>query len=168
MKFYDLVNEIYDRNVNKTYPASSASPRKDFAPISTRDGYHHPYQSGATTDMESPAVEQPISYPWPLQTASEDMATAAFNIINVMQKISDCGNVPVLNINQKQELNKIHKYLEKIVIATKKAAFKIDEISDLALKASPEIKMNSSQNNNPNYFKNTEVVIKLPNKIDKK
>jgi hypothetical protein len=168
MKFYDLVNEIYDRNVNKTYPASSSSPRKDFAPISTRDGYHHPYQSGGSVDMESPSIETPISYPWPLQDASEHMSSAAINIIHVIQKISDCGNIPALNINQKKDLTKVSKYLQKLVIAIKKAAFKIDEVSDLAQKPTPEIKMNASQNNNPTYLKNTEVKVKLPNSIDKK
>jgi hypothetical protein len=163
MKFNSLVEEIYDTNTNKNYPASSSAPRKDFAPVSTKDGYHYPYQNTGASEMENPLPDTPITHPWELQTVSDDLSNSFISLIAASQKIISSKNNPALDLKQKQELNKILKYSRKILNAIKNVAFKIDDIANIAVEKTPEIKMNASQNNNPSHLKRTEVAIKLPN-----
>lgn len=162
MKFSKLVQEIYDTNINKTYPASSSAPRKDFAPVSSRDGYHYPYQNTGASEMQNPLPDNPINYPWELQTVSDDLSKSFVSLVVACQKIISSKNNPALNLKQKQDLNKVFNYSKKVLNAIKTIAFKIDDISNLGLEKTPEIKMNASQNNNPSHLKRTEVSIKLP------
>ena len=164
MNFNKLVTEIYDTNVNKSYPASSSAPRKDFAPVSSRDGYHHPYQNPGAQNIEQEHPDNPISYPYPLQTVSDDLAQSFVFLLNGTTKIIEAQKNKSLNINQKNDLNKLKKYCLKILDGIKKVAFKVDEISDLGVEKTPEIKINASQSNNPNSLKQQEVSIKLPTK----
>jgi hypothetical protein len=162
MNFDKLVNEIYNTNVNKQFTAYNSPPRKDFAPVSTKDGYHFPYQQGGDKEMEGDQLEVPISYPWQLQTASEDLSNGFISILNGVKKLADSKKNPALNINQKNDINKVLKFSKKILSGIKKIAFKIDEYSDLSTAPTPEVKMNASLNNNPDNLKRTEVKIKLP------
>lgn len=164
MKFNSIVQEIYDTNINKTYPASSSAPRKDFAPISTKDGYHYPYQNTGASEMENPLPDNPITYPWELQTVSDDLSNSFVSLVAASQKIIASKNNPALDIKQKQQLIKALKFSRKILNAIKTVAFKIDDIANIAVERTPEIKMNASQNNNPSHLKRTEVAIKLPTK----
>lgn len=164
MNFNKLVNEIYDTNVNKSYPASSSAPRKDFAPVSSRDGYHYPYQNNGAQDIEQPQSNNPISYPYPLQTVSDDLAQSFVFLLNATRKIVEAQNNKALNVNQKNDLHKLKKFSLKLLDGIKKVAYKVDEVSDLGVEKTPEIKMNASQNNNPNSLKQQEVSIKLPSK----
>lgn len=162
MKFQKLVNEIYDTNINKSYPASNSAPRKDFAPASSKDGYHNPYQDLGSQHMEQPQPDSPISYPFPLQTISDSLATSFVSLVDAISKMDMAKHNLSLNINQKNGIEKISKFSKKILSAIKNVAFKIDEFSDLSVEKTPEIKMNSSENKNPTHLKNQEVVIKLP------
>jgi hypothetical protein len=164
MKFSSLVQEIYNTNTGKRYPASSSAPRKDFAPVSTKGGYDYPYQNTGASEMENPIPDTPISYPWELQTASEDLSDGFMRVLEATKKINQSYHNPTLSTNQKQDLKILLKISKNILGAIKKVAFKVDDISNLALPTPPEIKMNSSQNTNPSNLNSSEVVIKLPTK----
>jgi len=114
MKFNSLVQEIYDTNTNKNYPASSSAPRKDFAPVSTSNGYNYPYQNTGASEMENPLPDNPITYPWELQTVTDDLSNSFVSIVAASQKIISSRDNPALNVKQKQDLNKVVKYSRKI------------------------------------------------------
>lgn len=165
MSFNKLVSEIYDTNINKQYGATNSAPRKDFAPASSKDGYHNDYQNLGASELESPQPENPPSYPWELQTINDDLSNGFVSILTSAEKIRNAyKNNNALNLNQKNEFKKAFKYSKKILNAIKKLAFKIDEVSDLNLEKTPEVKINSSEDNNPSLFKRQQVKIKLPNK----
>lgn len=164
MKFSSLVQEIYSTNTGKLYPASSSAPRKDFAPVSTKDGYNYPYQNTGASELDNPMPDTPISYPWPLQTVSEDLSDGFMKVLEATKKINQSYQNPSLNSNQKQDLKTLLKVSKKILEAIKNVAFKVDDISNLAMPTPPEVKMNSSQNNNPSNLNRSEIVIKLPTK----
>jgi len=107
MNFNKLVNEIYDTNVNKSYPASSSAPRKDFAPVSSRDGYHYPYQNQGAQNIEQEHPNNPISYPYPLQTVSDDLSQSFVFLLNGTTKIVEAQKNKSLDVNQKNDLNKL-------------------------------------------------------------
>ena len=162
MKFNSLVQEIYDTNTNKNYPASSSAPRKDFAPVSSSNGYNYPYQNTGASEMENPLPDNPITYPWELQTVTDDLSNSFISLVAASQKIISSRDNPALNVKQKQDLNKVVKFSRKILNAIKNVAFKVDDIANIAMEKTPEIKINASQNNNPSHLKRTEVAIKLP------
>jgi hypothetical protein len=163
MKFNKLVNEIYDTNINKQYGATNSAPRKDFAPASSKDGYHNDYQNLGASELENPQPDNPPSYPWEIQTINDDLANGFVSIVSSAEKIRNAyKNNHTLNINQKNDFKKLFKLSKNILKAIKKVAFKIDEIANLNLEKMPEIKMNASEDNNPSHLKRTEVKIKLP------
>lgn len=165
MKFNKLVNEIYDTNINKQYGATNSAPRKDFAPASSKDGYHNDYQNLGASELETPQPDNPPSYPWEIQTINDDLANGFVSIVSSAEKIRNAyKNNHALNINQKNDFKKLFKLSKNILTAIKKVAFKIDEIGNFNLEKTPEIKINASQDNNPSHLKRTEVKIKLPNK----
>lgn len=164
MKFSSLVQELYNTNTGKLYSASSSAPRKDFAPISTKDGYDYPYQNNGASEMENPSPETPISYPWELQTVSDDLSEGFIRVLEATKKINSSYQNPSLSTNQKQDLKTLLEISKKILGAIKKVAFKVDDISNLALPTPPQVKMNSSENKNPSNLNRSEVVIKLPTK----
>lgn len=163
MNFEKLVSEIYDTNINKQYGATSSAPRKDFAPASTKDGYNYSYQNLGASELESPQPNNPPSVPWELQTINDELSNGFVSIVSAIQKLQDSyKNNKTLNINQKNEFKKISDFSRKILNAIKRVAFKIDEISELGVEKTPEIKMNASEDNNPDLFKRTQVKIRLP------
>lgn len=165
MNFNKLVNEIYDTNINKTYPATSSAPRKDFAPVSSRDGYHHPYQSNPLSpndDANSPKLPQ--SYPWELQNITDDLSNSFIFTATVADKINKTRSNPALNPEQKRKLKNIFNFSKKVLNAIKNIAIEVEKNLDLSQKPTPQIKLNSSNNTNPDSFKRTEVKIKIPNK----
>jgi hypothetical protein len=165
MKFNKLVNEIYDTNINKQYGATNSAPRKDFAPASSKDGYINDYQNLGASELENPQPDNPASYPWEIQTINDDLANGFVSIVSSAEKIKNAyKNNNVLNINQKNDFKNLYKLSKNILNAIKKVAFKIDEIANLNLEKTPEIKMNAAQDNNPTHLKRTEVKIKIPNK----
>jgi hypothetical protein len=165
MKFNKLVSEIYDTNINKQYGATNSAPRKDFAPASSKDGYHNDYQNLGASELETPQPENPPSFPWELQTINDDLANGFVSILSSTEKIRNAyKNNQALDINQKNEFRHIFKFSRKILNAIKKVALKIDEISDLSVEKKPEIKINAALDNNPTLFKRQQVKIKIPNK----
>jgi hypothetical protein len=164
MKFSGLVQEIYSTNNGKLYPATNSAPRKDFAPISTKDGYDYPYQNTGASEMENPSPDTPISYPWELQTVSEDLSNGFMSVLAATKKINSAQSNPALAVNQKSDLKKLLTLSNEILNAIKNVAFKIDDIVNLSLPKPPEVKINSMEDKNASNSNKGEVVIKLPTK----
>jgi hypothetical protein len=55
-----------------------------------------------------------------------------------------------------------HAHPLPILNAIKSIALEIENNIDISMQPTPEVKINSSQNNNPDSFNKTEVKIKLP------
>ena len=110
MNIDEIVEEIYDGG-GGSYPAYSSPPRKDFAPISKTNGYSYPYQQGGQVgNLSEPPPEAPISYPWPLQTAVEDLADGFVLLMTATKKMVQCVNHnPTLTDHQKKGLIELYK-----------------------------------------------------------
>ena len=163
MSFNKLVQEIYDTNINKTYTATSSAPRKDFAPVSSKDGYHYPYQQNPLSPNDSANQPERLqSYPWELQNITDDLSNSFIYTAVVADKINKARKNPSINTEQKRKLKNIFNFSKKVLNAIKSIALEIENNIDISMQPTPEVKINSSQNNNPDSFNKTEVKIKLP------
>ena len=94
-----------------TYPASNAPARKDFVPLSSKNGYEFPYQKN---DAVWPPVERPldgqVALPWPLQLVPIDLADSYVYLVAALKKIQTAAQQnPALTVNQKEALRDIFR-----------------------------------------------------------
>lgn len=165
MDFKQLIEEIYDSG-GGSYPAYSEPPRKDFGPLSqSKGGYDNPYQQNSSVgNLAEIPPPSPISYPWPLQTVTTDLADGFVLIVSAADKMSNCiKNNPSITDQQKEKLLTFFK-------STKQA---LDILKDVGLNfhklnlAEPQPPMNPipfSKQNKPNVPPSNETSyrIKLP------
>lgn len=141
MKLKELIEEVYDQGP-KSYPAYSASPRKDFVPYSTKDGYNFPYQKNAPPIFppEPPQPENPVALPWPLQTINDDLSDAYIYLLGAAKKISDVvANNPTINSEQKVEFTKLYKDLKIALDHIKKVGLKVSDVGNMASQVSVQV-----------------------------
>ena len=134
MNFSKILEEIYDTGM-KQYPAYSAAPRKDFAPVSTKDGYNYPYQNNnqPTQNLTTPPPDAPISYPWPLQTVTDDLSDSFVYLMAAANKISQTvKNNPAITQEQKIKLLELFKTSKKALELIKSIGLSIGEICNMA------------------------------------
>jgi len=133
MNFKKVLEEIYDTGI-KQYPAYSTPARKDFAPLSTRDGYNYPYQQNQPTqNLTTPPPDAPISYPWPLQTVTDDLSDSFVYLMAAANKISQTvKNNPAIDKDQKIKLLELFKLSKKALEIIKNVGISIGEISNMA------------------------------------
>ena len=110
MDFNKIVEEIYDGG-GGNYGAYSQPARKDFAPMSMKNGYDYPYQNGGTTgELSEPPPDGPVSWPWPLQTLPSDIGDSFVYLMTGMSKMSQCiKQNPSLHKDAKTELIELFK-----------------------------------------------------------
>jgi len=62
MNLEKIIEEVYDRGPAQ-YPAYNAPPRKDFAPIPTKDGYNYQNQRNFPTDnLTTPPPDASVAF----------------------------------------------------------------------------------------------------------
>ena len=114
MDFNKIIEEIYDGG-GGNYPAYSQAPRKDFAPVTQSGNYAFPYQQGGSIgDVTEPPPDAPISFPWPMQTVTTDLADGFVFILTAANKMSTAltGN-PTLKKEQKEKLVELFKHTKQ-------------------------------------------------------
>lgn len=133
MNLEKIIEEIYDKGPAQ-YPAYSAAPRKDFAPISSKDGYNYPNQRMFASDnYTSPSPDASVVFPWPLQTITDDLSDSFVYLTAGMSKIAQCiKNNPTINVEQKTKLIELFKHSKKALELIKNVGLKIGEISNIA------------------------------------
>lgn len=133
MNLEDLIEEVYERGP-QMYGAYSAAPRKDFAPVSTKDGYNYPYQRNQPFDnLTTPPPAAPISYPWPLQTIVDDLSDSFLCLLNATTKMSECvKNNPALTDEQKKNIFELFKSSKSALEIIKNVGLEIGNISNMA------------------------------------
>jgi hypothetical protein len=89
MDFSKIIEEIYDGG-GGNYPAYNSPPRKDFAPISMRNGYDYPYQRGGAQEIDETPPDAPLSLPYPLNTVQTDLADAFVFTMTSAEKMVSC------------------------------------------------------------------------------
>jgi hypothetical protein len=110
MDLNKIIEEIYDSG-GGNYPAYSSPPRKDFAPISMKNGYDYPYQQNTTAgELGEPPPDAPIAFPWPLQTITDDLSDGFVFVMTATNKIRQCvAHNPSISKEQKLELIELYK-----------------------------------------------------------
>jgi hypothetical protein len=131
------------------YTARSQAPRKDFAPMSSKDGYSYPYQSGADGDFPPPnyQVRYPDSMPWPLQTINTDLADGFVYVIAAANKISQClrSNSISLTNEQRSHLTDMFKKLKIAINSIKDVGLTITDLTNMATVPPPQIPLKPNQ-----------------------
>jgi hypothetical protein len=163
MNLNEIIEEIYDGG-GGNYPAYSQPPRKDFAPMSMRNGYDYPYQKDGKYDLTEPPPDAPVAMPWPLQTITDDLSDAFVFLMTASGKLSQCiKNNPTLTKEQKDKLLDFYKVSRKA----------LDMIQDIGTNihkfniAGPQPSQNpipASKQNLPETLpdKGNTIVIKIP------
>ena len=133
MNLEELIEEVYDRGP-QTYGSYETAARKDFAPLSTKDGYNYPYQQNQPlNNLTTPPPPAPISYPWPLQTIVDDLSDSFICLLNAASKISDCAkNNPAITTDQKKKLFEFYKASKQALDIIKNIGLDIGNISNIA------------------------------------
>lgn len=165
MNLEELIEEVYERGP-QTYGAYSAAPRKDFAPISTKDGYNYPYQRNQPLDnLTTPPPAAPISYPWPLQTIVDDLSDSFVCLLNATSKMSECvKNNPALTDEQKKNIFELFKSSKSALEIIKNVGLEIGKISNMADQQPsqnpvPQPEVNPTE---PSFDTGNLIKIKLP------
>jgi hypothetical protein len=133
MNLEKIIEEVYDRGPQQ-YGAYSSAPRKDFVPLSTKDGYNYPNQQNQPlNNLTTPPPQAPISYPWPLQTIVDDLSDSFICLLNAANKMSDCvkGN-PTLSDEQKKEIFEFYRSSKKALDIIKKIGLDIGNVANIA------------------------------------
>lgn len=94
-----------------TYPASNSPPRKDFVPLSSKNGYEFPYQKN---DAVWPPSDRPldgqVALPWPLQLVPIDLADSYVYLLAALKKIQSAAQQnKALTLAQKDALRDIFR-----------------------------------------------------------
>jgi hypothetical protein len=128
-----IIEEVYDRGPAQ-YPAYNAPPRKDFAPIPTKDGYNYQNQRNFPTDnLTTPPPDASVAFPWPLQTIVDDLSDSFVYLMTGMSKIAQCiKNNPTLTPEQKSDLIQLYGKSKKAISLIKDVGLKIGEITNMA------------------------------------
>jgi hypothetical protein len=110
MNLEGLIEEVYDQGPQR-YGGFNSAPRKDFAPLPSKDGYNYPYQQNPPlSNLTTPPPEGPVAYPWPLQTIVDDLSDSFVCLLNAASKIADCAkNNPSIDNKQQNELFEFYK-----------------------------------------------------------
>ena len=96
---------------NRQYGGTNESPRKDYQPYSTSQGYSYPYQAGGATSIPSPEAEGVPSTPWPLNTIETDLSDSFVYLMSAFNKMKTClEENPSLKKSQKANLRKLIKF----------------------------------------------------------
>lgn len=133
MNLEKIIEEVYDQGPQQ-YGAYNSPPRKDFAPLSTKDGYNYPNQQNQPlNNLTTPPPEAPISYPWPLQTIVDDLSDSFICLLNASSKISDCAkNNPTMDNDQKNKLLQFYKESKQALEIIKKIGLEIGDFVNIA------------------------------------
>lgn len=141
MDISDLIEEVYDSGP-RAYQAYSSPPRKDFVPYSTKDGYNFPYQKNAPPlyPPTAPQPENPVSFPWPLQTINDDLSDAFIFSLAAYKKIANCiKENPTLTQEEKDGLFKLFKKMGAVLNNIKEVGVKLPSVVNLAEQPPPQI-----------------------------
>jgi hypothetical protein len=166
MDLNKLVEEIYDGG-GGNYGAYSQPPRKDFAPMSMKNGYDYPYQNGGTAgDLTEPAPDSPVSWPWPLQTLPNDIGDSFVFLMTGMSKMSQClKQNPSLHKDAKHELIELFKKSKQALKLLKEVGLSLEKLNIAGKQPSQNpIPNTPDQRINPHSIPsiNTTIAIKLP------
>ncbi len=133
MNLEKLIEEVYERGPQQ-YGAYQSAPRKDFAPLPTKDGYNYSYQQNhPSNNLTSPPPPASISYPWPLQTILDDLSDSYVCLLNASSKITDCvKNNPAITKEQKQRLFEFYKSSRQALEIVKNIGLEIGDIVNMA------------------------------------
>lgn len=133
MDLGNIINEVYD-SANKSYPAYSTPPRKDFVPQSAKNTPGYPYQQGAPQDdLTNPPPQSVPSLPWPLQTAVDDFSDSFVFLATGMNKISTCiRHNPSLSEKQRHDLIVLYKKCKKALHYIKEVGYVFATVANIA------------------------------------
>lgn len=133
MNIEELIEEVYEKGPQQ-YGGYSSGARKDFAPISSKDGYNYPYQRNHPfNNLTTPPPPASISYPWPLQTIVDDLADGFICLINATNKIAECAkNNPALSDIQRKKLLDFYRNSKKALDLIKNVGLEIGGLVNLA------------------------------------
>ena len=140
------LNELLEESLdgmwnNRQYGATNESPRKDYQPTNSKDGYSFPYQSGSTSVFPptAPTPENIPSIPWPLNTVTDDLADAFVYIISAVKKMHRCVEEnPAPTAEQKEQIKKMIKALHGAVLRVEHVGAHIVEVSSLSKELPPQ------------------------------
>jgi hypothetical protein len=168
MDLNGIIEEIYNGG-GGGYGAYSSPPRKDFAPMSgsKTGGYDYPYQRGGTAgDLTEPAPDGPVSWPWPLQTVTSDIADSFVLLMTGMNKMSQCiKQNPSLNKESKAELIDMFKKSKHALKLIKEVGLSLEKLNIAGPQPSQNpIPNTPDQRINPQSVPtiNTTIAIKVP------
>ena len=133
MNLEKIIEEVYDSGPAQ-YPAYSAAPRKDFAPLPTKDGYNYKNQRDFPPDnLTTPPPDGPVVFPWPLQTIVDDLSDSFVYLMTSTSKIIQClKNNPTLTPEQKGDLIKLYGKSKKALNLIKEVGLEIGRMTNLA------------------------------------
>jgi hypothetical protein len=168
MDLNGIIEEIYNSG-GGGYGAQSSPPRKDFAPMtgSKTGSYDYPYQNGGTVgDLTQPDPNSVVSWPWPLQTVTSDIADSFVLLMTGMSKMSQCiKQNPSLNKESKHELIEMFKKSKHALKLLKEIGFSLEKLniagpqpSQNPIPATPDQSINTKSV--PSI--NTTIAIKVP------
>jgi hypothetical protein len=166
MNLNQIIEEVYSSG-SGNFPAYSSPPRKDFAPMSGRGGFHNAYQQNAVYDvLTEPQPESPLSMPWPLQTVGTDIADSFVYLMAGMSKIVQClKENPSLDKESKKELVEIYKKSKQALSLLKDVGVDITKLN-MSDKQPPQnpIPRTPDQRIDPKSLPNPSpmIAIKLP------
>jgi len=126
---------------NRQYGGASESPRKDYQPYSSSNGYSFPYQAGSPPVMPptAPSPEGIPSMPWPLETVSVDLADAFVYLISAFNKLNRCiEENPSLNTKQRSVIKILLKLLKGSLLRIEKVGNNIVRVANLASDLPPQ------------------------------
>lgn len=133
MNLEEIIEEVYDQGPQQ-YGGFNAAPRKDFAPLSTKDGYNYPYQKNPPlNNLTTPPPEGAVAYPWPLQTIVDDLTDSFVCLLNAASKIADCAkNNPTIDNEQQNKLFEFYKDSKKALEIIKNIGTGIGNVVDMS------------------------------------
>ena len=142
MNLDKVLNESLDGMWNnRQYGGTSESPRKDYQPMNSKDGYSFPYQAGSPPIFPptSPTPENIPSIPWPLNTVTDDLADAFVYLVSAVKKMHRCVEEnPAPSKQQKEEIKKMMNSLRQSLLNVEKVGAHIIEVSNLAGQLPPQ------------------------------
>lgn len=135
---------------NANYGGFSDPPRKDFAPVSSAQGYDFPYQKNAPPIFPpvSPSSDNPNHPAWPLENVTKDLADSFTYLVAAGNKMENCLRLnKAIKGEQREHLDKLLNFAGKVLGAIEILNMEVVKTTDL-LKTLPPT--NPHQERNPN------------------
>jgi hypothetical protein len=133
----------------RQYGASSMAPRKDQGPLfSQKDGKNFPYQNNTPPVFPPslPEPENPLVFPWPMETINSDLGDGFVFLLNAAKKINQCAKQnPSITSEQKEKLLEVFGTMLKVLKTVEKIGLNLPSIVNMSSERQPQVPVKPTQ-----------------------